>query len=80
MIKIYSTPICPYCVMAKDYLKKHNIPFEDVNVAADEEAAEEMIAKSHQMGVPVIDVEGEIFVGFNKAQLEKALKEKGMLE
>ena len=80
MIKIYSTPICPYCVMAKDYLKKHNIPFEDVNVAADEAAAEEMIAKSHQMGVPVIDVEGEIFVGFNKAQLEKALKEKGMIQ
>lgn len=79
MIKIYSTPICPYCVMVKDYLKKHNVAFEDVNVAADEVAAEEMIEKSHQMGVPVIDVDGEIFVGFNKTQLERVLKEKGMI-
>lgn len=79
MIKIYSTPICPYCVMAKDFLKKRNIAFEDVNVAADEVAAKEMIEKSHQMGVPVIDIDGEIFVGFNRAEIEQTLKDKGLL-
>lgn len=79
MIKIYSTPVCPYCVMAKEFLQKNNISFEDVNVAADEAAAKEMIEKSHQMGVPVIDVDGEIFVGFNRAELEKALKSKGLI-
>jgi glutaredoxin-like YruB-family protein len=79
MIKIYSTPTCPYCVMAKDFLKKNNIPFEDVNVAIDHKAAEEMIAKTHQMGVPVIDIEGTIFIGFNKPEIEKTLKEKKLL-
>ncbi|MFH1188376.1 MAG: glutaredoxin domain-containing protein [bacterium] len=79
MIKIYSTPVCPYCVVAKEFLKKNNISFEDINVAADENVAKEMIEKSHQMGVPVIDVDGEIFVGFNRAELENALKAKGLL-
>lgn len=79
MIKVYSTPTCPYCVMAKDFLKKKNIPYEDVNVAANHAAAEEMIAKTHQMGVPVIDIEGEFLIGFNKAEVEKTLKEKGLL-
>ncbi len=70
---VYSTPICPWCVRAKDFLKENNIPFKDVNVAADREAAEEMIRKSGQMGVPVIDANGTIIVGFNKTALKQAL-------
>lgn len=74
MIKIYSTPSCPYCHQAKDFLKEHNIEFEDVNVAEDEKARDEMIEKSGQMGVPVIDIDGEIIVGFDKAKLSELLK------
>ncbi|OGY66341.1 MAG: NrdH-redoxin [Candidatus Harrisonbacteria bacterium RIFCSPLOWO2_01_FULL_44_18] len=73
-IKIYSTPACVYCKMAKDFFKKNNIQYEEYNVAEDEKAREEMVEKSHQLGVPVIDIGGEIFVGFNRADLEKALE------
>lgn len=72
-IKIYSTPICVYCRMAKEFFKKNNVEFEEVNVAADREAAEEMVKKSHQMGVPVIDIDGEIFIGFDRRDLEEKL-------
>ena len=72
-VKIYSTPTCVYCKMAKEFFKKNNVVYEDYNVAEDEKAREEMIQKSHQLGVPAIDIDGEIFVGFNRAELEKAL-------
>lgn len=61
---VYSTPTCPYCMYAKDYFKKNNVPFEDVDVSRDRVRAEEMITKSGQMGVPVIDINGEILVGY----------------
>jgi glutaredoxin 3 len=61
---VYSTPTCPYCVMAKGFFKKNNIAFKDFDVSQDEAAAREMIAKSGQMGVPVIDIDGNIIVGF----------------
>jgi len=73
MIKIYSTTTCPYCEMAKDYLKKHNVNYENVDVSNDEKAQQEMIKKSHQMGVPVIDIDGAIIVGFNRSEIDKAL-------
>jgi glutaredoxin len=59
--------------MAKEWLKENNIEFQDINVAEDHEAGQEMVKKSGQMGVPVIDVEGKIIVGFNKEELKKAL-------
>lgn len=61
---VYSTPTCPYCVYAKDYFKKNNVAFEDVDVTRDHARAQEMIQKSGQMGVPVIDINGNIIVGF----------------
>ena len=70
---VYSTPTCPYCHIAKDFLKEHNIPFEDVNVAADSGRAREMIKKSGQMGVPVLDIGGEIIVGYDEEAIKKAL-------
>ncbi|HQA95955.1 MAG TPA: glutaredoxin domain-containing protein [Candidatus Colwellbacteria bacterium] len=73
-VKIYSTPVCVYCRMAKEFFKKNNVEFEEVNVAVDRQAAEEMVAKSHQMGVPVIDIDGEIFLGFNRRDLEEKLR------
>ena len=62
LVKIYSTPTCPYCIRAKQYLKENAVNFEDVDVSTNEEAAEEMIKISGQMGVPVIDIEGELIV------------------
>ena len=68
---IYTTPTCVYCKMTKEWFKKNNIEYIEHNVVQDESAREEMIEKSHQMGVPVVDVDGEIFVGFNRPELEK---------
>ncbi len=71
---VYSTPTCPWCHRAKDYLKKNKVAFEDVNVAGNQERAEEMVKKSGQMGVPVIDISGTIIVGFDESAIKKALK------
>ena len=72
-IKIYSTPSCVYCRMTKEFLDAHTIPYADYNVATDAEKRNEMIERSGQMGVPVIDVDGELIVGFDKARLMELL-------
>ncbi len=74
-ITVYSTKTCPWCVKAKEFLKEKKVGFRDVDVGADQEAANEMVEKSGQMGVPVIDVDGKIIVGFDKEELEKILAE-----
>ena len=71
-------PPCPHHrfiaeKMAKEFFAKHNITYEDFNVAQDLKAQEEMIQKSHQLGVPVIDVDGKIYVGFDRKTLAEAL-------
>jgi glutaredoxin-like YruB-family protein len=73
-VKVYSTENCPFCVDAKDFLKKNRIKFEDINVNKDKKAAVEMIQKSGQTGVPVIDVDGEIIIGFDAKKIKAALK------
>lgn len=73
-VKIYTTATCPYCRMAKDFLEKRNVKYEELNVEEKPAAAAEMVAKSHQMGVPVLDVNGKIIVGFDKQAIESALK------
>lgn len=70
-ITIYSTPTCHFCHMAKDFLKANNISYTEYDVATDLEKRQEMIEKSQQMGVPVITVDGELLVGFDKARLAK---------
>ncbi|MDP3948342.1 MAG: glutaredoxin domain-containing protein [bacterium] len=72
-VTIYTTPSCVYCRMAKDFFKKNNVEYSELNVVNDEKAREDMIKKSRQLGVPVIDVDGEIFVGFDQAGLKKTL-------
>lgn len=72
-IKVYSTPTCPYCVQVKEFLKEKNQEFEEIDVAADPKAAQEMIDKSGQMGVPVVDIDGEIIIGFNKPKIIELL-------
>jgi len=75
-VVIYSTPTCPYCKRAKDYLSRKGIPYTDINVAEDREKAKEMIQKSGQMGVPVIIIgDNEIVVGFNQSLLDKLLSQ-----
>lgn len=73
MVKVYSTPTCPYCKMVKEFLKEKNIQFEDVDVSSNQTAAQEMISKSGQMGVPVLDIKGQIVVGFDKARIKQLL-------
>ncbi len=72
-ITVYSTPTCPYCIRAKQFLREQNVLFEDVDVSTNGQAAEAMIQKSGQMGVPVLDIDGEIIVGFDKAKITQAL-------
>ena len=72
-VKVYSTPTCPWCIRVKQFLKENNIAFEDYDVGTDHAKGEEMVNKSGQMGVPVIDIEGEIIVGFDKERIKAAL-------
>lgn len=72
-VKIYSTPACAYCKMAKSFLTDNRIEFEEIDVSANQSAAQEMIAKSGQMGVPVIDIDGQIIVGFDRPKLMAGL-------
>ncbi len=74
MIKVYSTPTCVYCKTLKAYLKEHNIEFEDIDVSKDKQALEKMIKNSGQMEVPVLDIDGEIIIGFDKEKIDKILK------
>ncbi len=71
---MYSTPSCGFCRMAKSYFQQNKIPFTEYNVASNSEKAHEMVRKSGQMGVPVIDVNGKIIVGFDRAAIDQALK------
>jgi glutaredoxin 3 len=73
-VTIYSTPTCGYCRVAKDWFRTNHVPFTEYDVSADQRKAEEMVRKSGQMGVPVIDVNGKVIVGFNRPAIACALK------
>ncbi|HVT75274.1 MAG TPA: glutaredoxin domain-containing protein [Candidatus Paceibacterota bacterium] len=72
-VEIYSTPVCTYCAAAKDFFKKNNVEYTEYNVAADQAKRAEMLEKSGQMGVPVIDVGGDIVVGYDEKVLRQLL-------
>lgn len=72
-IKVYSTSGCPWCNVAKDFFKSHDLDFENIDVSVDQKAAKEMIKKSGQMEVPVIEIDDKIVIGFNKPVLEEIL-------
>lgn len=72
-VTIYSTPTCPNCMKTKKYLTDNGIDFENIDVSSNSDAIKEMIEKSGQMGVPVVDIDGEIIVGFQPGLLKKAL-------
>ena len=73
-IIVYSTQTCPWCHKAKDFLKENNIEFEDKDVSSDESAKNELMEKSGQLGVPVLDIDGAIIIGFDQEAIKKALK------
>ena len=73
-VAIYTTPTCPWCHRAKEYLSRKGISYVEHDVSRDREKAKEMIEKSKQMGVPVIAIDNDIVVGFNQSLLDKLLK------
>lgn len=74
MITIYSTPTCVYCKSVKEYFAHHNIKFQEVDVSENEKELEKMVAISGQMGVPVIDMDGEVVIGFDRERIDEILK------
>ena len=72
-VKVYSTPTCPYCIRAKNYLKEKNIPFENIDVSSNQRELGEMMKLSGQMGVPVILIDSEVIVGFDKEKIDSKL-------
>ncbi len=72
-VRVYSTPTCPFCIRTKQFLREHRVEFEDIDVSSDLEKAEEMVKISGQMGVPVLDIDGEIIVGFDRDRIRQVL-------
>ncbi len=72
-VTVYSTSTCPYCNKAKQFLKDNGVEFESIDVSVNQEKAQEMVDKSGQMGVPVLDIDNEIVVGFDKGRIKTAL-------
>jgi glutaredoxin-like YruB-family protein len=73
MVKIFTTPGCPYCYTLKEFLKEKGIEFEEIDVSKDEKAREEMIKKSGRLEAPVVEIDGQIVVGFDKEKIVKLL-------
>ena len=72
-IKVYSTSTCPYCKMAKEYLNSKGVSYQDIDVSNDQAAAEEMVKVSGQMGVPVVVINGQPIVGFDKSRIDSLI-------
>ena len=73
-VRIFSTPTCVYCITLKEYLEKHDINFEYIDVSKNDKALDEMVEKSGQMTVPVIDIDGKYIIGFDKKKIDEMLK------
>jgi glutaredoxin-like YruB-family protein len=73
MVKIFTTPICPYCVTLKQFFKEHDIAFEEIDVSQDQKLQDEIIEKTGQIGVPIVEINGELIVGFDKEKISNLL-------
>ena len=78
-VKVYSTPTCPWCDKAKEYLESKGVAYEVVEVSKDRAAAMDMVKKPRQLGVPVVQIEERYIVGFDKGAIDTALKEEGLV-
>ncbi|HXK32224.1 MAG: glutathione S-transferase N-terminal domain-containing protein [Candidatus Pacebacteria bacterium] len=74
MVRLFTTPICPYCYTLKEFLKEHNVAFEEIDVSQDAKSRDFIIEKTGKMEVPVIDIEGEVIAGFDRERIVKLLK------
>lgn len=74
MITIYSTPTCVYCKSLKEYFTEKNVQFQEIDVSENEKELEKMVAISGQMGVPVVDLNGEVVIGFDRERIDQILK------
>lgn len=72
-VKVYSTPTCPYCIRLKEYLKQKNIDFQNIDVSSDKASLDEMVKLTGQMSVPVVSIDGNSIVGFDKEKIDSAL-------
>lgn len=72
-VKLFTTPTCPYCVALKAFLKEHNIEFEQIDVSQNAQLAKELVEKTGQMGVPVLEIDEEIVVGFDREKISQLL-------
>jgi len=73
-VQVFTTPMCPFCYTLKEFLKEHNIEFEEIDVSKDEKARDEMIKKSGRLEAPIVEIDGQIVVGFDKKKICKLLK------
>ncbi len=72
-VRLYTTPVCPYCIALKNFLKEHDVDFEEIDVSANDQAREELITKTNQFNVPVIEIDGELIIGFDKEKISQLL-------
>ena len=72
-VKVYTTPTCPWCKKAKQFLDDNKISYQSFDVASDKAARTEMVSKSRQLAVPVIDIDGEIIIGFDEKRIRAKL-------
>ena len=73
-VKLYTTPTCPYCYTLKEFFKERNIEFEDIDISKDEKVKDEIIKRSGAIGAPIIEINGEIIVGFDKEKISQLLR------
>ncbi len=73
-VQVYTTPSCGYCRMVKGYFQERGVKFTEYDVSRDQRKAEEMVRKSGQMGVPVVDINGKIIVGFDREKIDRSLR------
>jgi len=72
-VRVFTTPMCPFCYVLKEFLREHKIDFEEIDVSKDEKARDEMIKKSGKLEAPVIEIDGKIVVGFDKEKIVRLL-------
>ena len=72
-VLVFTTPTCPWCQRAKSYLRSKSIPFKEVDVTRDQQAARDLVRRTGQMGVPVIEIDGRPVVGFDQRQVDRLL-------
>lgn len=76
-VLVFTTPSCPWCNRAKAYLREHKVPFREVDVSRDQAAARDLVRRSGQMGVPVIEIDGRPVIGFDRPKIDRLLGLRG---